>query len=39
LHHRIKERGNRRKELMESQSQINAHTAKRRVTTRPNIER
>jgi len=37
--HRIKERGDKRKELMESQSQVNAHTARRRVTTRPNAER
>jgi len=37
--HRIKERGDRRKELMESQSQVNAHIARRRVTTKPNAEK
>jgi len=37
--HRIKEREDRRKKLMESQSWVNVHTARRRVTTRPNTER
>jgi len=37
--HRIKERGDREKELMESQSWVNVHTTRRRVTTRPNAER
>jgi len=37
--HRIKERRDRGKKLMESQSQVNAHTTKRRVTTRLNVER
>jgi len=37
--HRIKERGNKEKELMESQSQVNPYTARRRVTIRPNAER
>jgi len=37
--HRIEERGDRGKELIESQSWVNAHTARRRVITRPNAER
>jgi len=37
--HRIKKRGDRGKELMESQSWVNMHTARRRVTTRLNVER
>jgi len=37
--HRIKEREDRGKELIESQSQVNAYTIRRRVTTRPNAER
>jgi len=37
--HKIKERENKGKELMKSQSWVNMHTARRRVTTRPNIER
>jgi len=37
--HRIKERGDRGKKLMESQSWVNTHTARRRITTRLNAER
>jgi len=37
--HRIKEREDRGKELINSQSQINAYIARRRVTTRPDAER
>jgi len=35
----VKKRGDRGKKLMESQSWINVHTVRRRVTTRPNAER
>jgi len=37
--YRIKERKDRGKELMESQSWINTHTARKRITTRLNAER
>ena len=38
--HRIKKRENREKKLTESQSQVNAHTVRRRrVTIRLNAER
>jgi len=37
--HRIKEREDRGKELMKSQSWVNMHTARKRITTRPNAER
>ena len=37
--HRIKERENRRKKLIESQSWVNVHTVRRRVTTRLSAER